>query len=89
MIAQNTIQRFPQAQDLVGLDGDVRGLALGAADPDAVHPLLPRAAAEEVTGALPCKWCDLRGACRIEERCPTPAVAVQLDKIVNAREVTG
>jgi ATP-dependent helicase/nuclease subunit B len=64
-------------------------LALGAADPDAVHPLLPRAAAEEVTGALPCKWCDLRGACRIEERCPTPAVAVQLDKIVNAREVTG
>jgi len=64
-------------------------LAVGASDPAASHPLLPRAAAGEMPGALPCKWCHLRGACRIEERCPTPAVAVQLDKIINAREVIG
>ena len=62
-------------------------LAVQASSPAADFPLLPRFLSGEVSGALPCRWCEYRGVCRVEERPLTPAVVVQLDKIVNHKEV--
>ena len=64
-------------------------LAVRASAPSADFPLLPRFLNGEVSGTLPCRWCEHRGVCRVEERRLTPAVGVQLDKIVNHKEVVG
>ncbi|MCP4573906.1 MAG: hypothetical protein GY838_16225 [bacterium] len=61
-------------------------LATQAADPAAPAALLPRFVAGEATGKLPCRWCDHRGLCRVEER-HLPELVVGLDDVVNAREV--
>ena len=62
-------------------------LAVGASDPAAAVDLLPRFKSGETGGTLPCRWCDHRGSCRIEERDVPPRVTVGLDDVVNAREV--
>ncbi len=61
-------------------------LATAASDPAAPLALLPRFRAGEAAGTLPCRWCDHRGVCRVEERAMPPAVTAGLDKVVNARE---
>jgi len=61
-------------------------LASQAADPAAPTALLPRFVAGEAAGKLPCRWCEYRGSCRIEER-NLPQLVVGLDDVVNAREV--
>ncbi len=66
-------------------------LALAAADPQAEYPLLPRVAEQEVKAPLPCRNCDLRGVCRLEEmdrdtdRLP-PDLWLDLDRIIHQRE---
>lgn len=65
-------------------------LACAAAAADVHHPLLPRARRGEGPAGLPCRWCDFRGVCRIEERDGLDAgTARRLDKLVGAKEVFG
>ena len=63
-------------------------LALQAADPQAVYPLLPREKTGEGDPQLPCRYCDLRGICRLEEmqRDLLPCTRRKLDHLVNRRE---
>ncbi len=69
---------------------EIAELAIAAADPNAEHPLIPRARRGEGLSTLPCKWCDFRGVCRIEERDGLGAdVRRRLDKLVGAREAFG
>lgn len=67
--------------------GELLRLAAAASDPDAPADLLPRFVRGEAGGALPCRWCDHRAVCRVEERALPPAIVVGLDQVVNAREV--
>jgi len=62
-------------------------LAAGASDPAAAVDLLPLFRSGQARGKLPCRWCDHRGLCRIEERKVPPRVAVGLDAVVNAKDV--
>ncbi len=61
-------------------------LAADAADPAAVFPLLPRARAGTQEGPLLCRWCDMRGVCRVEERDLGPAVALKVAAVVSRKE---
>jgi len=71
---------LPAARELLAL-------AVAASDPGLPASLLPRWRTGEVsTGDLPCRWCDHRGVCRIEERDVPPAIRLGLDKVVNTKE---
>ena len=68
--------------------GRLLELALQAADPQAVYPLLPREKAGEGDPQLPCRYCDMRGICRLEEMEGDllPSTRRKLDHLVNLRE---
>lgn len=77
-------------QLLVEGAAEVVRLACAAADPQAIHPLLPRARRGEGPAGLPCQWCDFRGVCRIEERGDLDAATRRrLDKLIGAKEGFG
>ncbi len=61
-------------------------LALAAADPDQEFGLIPRELAGEGEKELPCRYCELRGVCRLEEREIPEPTALKVDKMVNRRE---
>jgi ATP-dependent helicase/nuclease subunit B len=71
------------------LDGAVElaRLSLAAANPDGPFPLIPAERRGEGAAQLPCRYCDFRGLCRLEERsCLNPATRRKLDKWVDSRE---
>ena len=71
------------------LDGAVElvRLALEAANPKGPFPLIPSERRGEGSAQLPCRYCDFRGLCRLEERsCLNPATRRKLDKLVDSRE---
>lgn len=71
------------------LDGAVEltRLSLAAANPDGPFPLIPIERQGGGSAQLPCRHCDLRGLCRLEERdCLNPATRRKLDKLVDSRE---
>ncbi|MGD9548554.1 MAG: PD-(D/E)XK nuclease family protein [Candidatus Krumholzibacteriia bacterium] len=65
-------------------------LALGAAAADVGYPLLPRERKNEGEAKLPCRYCDLRGVCRLEEhrdRGDFPDVLWRkVDALINRKE---
>lgn len=65
-------------------------LALGAAAADGAYPLLPRERKNEGEAKLPCRYCDLRGVCRLEEhrdRGDFPDVLWRkVDALINRKE---
>lgn len=72
---------------LVAGAAEVVRLALDAADPRHECPLIPRERAGEGPAALPCRYCDFRGVCRLEERSHlAPATVRKLDKLIAATE---
>ncbi|MEN8006470.1 MAG: PD-(D/E)XK nuclease family protein [Candidatus Krumholzibacteriota bacterium] len=61
-------------------------LAVSAGDPAGCFPLIPRETAGEGEASLPCEFCELRGACRLEERNLPPGTDRKLDKLVNSKD---
>lgn len=62
-------------------------LARLAADPEQDFSLIPAELDGEGGSALPCRYCDFRGVCRLEERPGLPApTALKLDHLVNRKE---
>lgn len=62
-------------------------MARAAADESAAFDLLPRQRAGLGPSLLPCRWCDLRGVCRLEEKSGLPApVVARLDGLINKKE---
>lgn len=83
--------------DLPALDGEGRAylregaarllrLALDAAAPDGVFPLVPRAQAGEGPPELPCVRCDFRGVCRLEEADLPAPLSRRVEKLVSRKE---
>ena len=70
------------------LDGTIRliELSVAASDPQAEYRLLPRELDGTGPTNLPCRYCDFRGACRIEERPVPAATARKLDKLINRKD---
>jgi len=58
--------------------------ALAILDPDQPFALVPDWQDAEATGQLPCRYCEFRGVCRLEERDTTPALAARLDALITA-----
>ncbi len=64
-------------------------LSLAAADTEARYPVLSDEIRAAARPSLPCKFCDLRGVCRLEERDRSdlsPALWLGLDRIIHQRE---
>ncbi len=61
-------------------------MAVAAADPAGAFPVLPREMSGEGTAQLPCRYCDWRGVCRVEEMAVPPGTARKLDKMVNRKD---
>ena len=61
-------------------------LAMDAADHDQEFALIPAERAGEGEKNLPCRYCDFRGVCRVEERIPEGPTALKLDKMVNRKD---
>ncbi len=64
-------------------------LSLAAADTEARYPVLSEEIRAAAKPSLPCKFCDLRGVCRLEERDRSdlsPALWLGLDRIIHQRE---
>jgi RecB family exonuclease len=61
-------------------------MALAAADEDQAFGLIPSELAQEGEKELPCRYCEFRGVCRLEDRkIPEPTV-LKVDKMVNRKE---
>ena len=61
-------------------------LACQASDPQAVFALIPDERANESKDGLPCRYCDMRGICRLEERDLPPVTTQRLNQLVNRKE---
>ncbi len=71
--------------------GSVRliDMSLAAADTEARYPVLSEEIRNMAKPMLPCRFCDLRGVCRIEEKDRQdlpPALWLALDRIIHQRE---
>jgi hypothetical protein len=51
---------------------------LAILDPRSPYALVPDWQAEQGRGQLPCRTCEFRGVCRLEERDHGPALAARL-----------
>ena len=61
-------------------------LAISAADPDQEFGLIPAEMQGEGEKELPCRYCDFRGVCRLEDRKLPEATKLKVDKMVNRKE---
>ncbi len=61
-------------------------LAISAADPDQEFGLIPTEMQGEGEKELPCRYCDFRGVCRLEDRKLPEATKLKVDKMVNRKE---
>ncbi len=61
-------------------------LAVEAANPKGAIPVLPREMAGTAPTNLPCRYCDFRGVCRVEELAVPPGTERKLDKLVNRKD---
>ncbi len=62
-------------------------LARLATNPDQDFSLIPAELNGEGESSLPCRFCDFRGVCRVEDRVGLPApTAMKLDNLVNRKE---
>jgi hypothetical protein len=79
---------WPGERDwLVGAARELGKLAMEAAAPKGPYPLLREERAGEGPAALPCRFCDFRGTCRLEERQGLPSeTLVKIDKLVGQKE---
>jgi hypothetical protein len=71
----------PLLQDRADLVAGVRLIlaqALAILDPEVPFALVPDWQAEDAAGGLPCRTCEFRGICRLEERDATPALAARV-----------
>ncbi len=62
-------------------------LASEAGDPAAEFPLLPAVFDGDIGSHLPCRYCDYRGICRLEERDVGPVIGNMVDEMVNKKKV--
>lgn len=53
-------------------------------DPQVPYALVPDWRADQAVGSLPCRTCEFRGVCRLEERDTTPALAARLGALLAA-----
>ncbi|MEZ4386109.1 MAG: PD-(D/E)XK nuclease family protein [Candidatus Krumholzibacteriia bacterium] len=58
--------------------------ALAILDPARPFPLVPEWQTDESAGELPCRHCEFRGVCRLEERGTTPALAARVAALLAA-----
>ena len=82
---------LPDAQDggrgiLIEGALELASLALGAADPKQEFGLIPMEIAGEGEKDLPCRYCEFRGVCRLEDRELPEPTALKVDKMVNRKE---
>ncbi len=61
-------------------------MSMQAARPDQEFSLIPAEMAGEGEKNLPCRYCDFRGICRVEERIPEGQISLKLDKMVNRKD---
>ncbi len=61
-------------------------LAISAADPNQEFSLIPDEMCGEGEKELPCRYCDFRGVCRLEDRKLHEATELKVDKMVNRKE---
>ncbi len=61
-------------------------LAIAAADPDQEFGLIPEEIKGEGENELPCRYCEFRGVCRLEDRTTPEPTALKVDKLVNRKE---
>jgi hypothetical protein len=82
---------FDDDRELLGQAAtDLLEMARRAASDKGPFPLVPGAREGKLKGDLPCKHCDFRGICRLEERPGLPpALQVKIDKMVGEAQGGG
>jgi len=58
--------------------------ALAILDPAVPYALVPDWRDLDATGQLPCRTCEFRGVCRLEERDTGPALSARLAALLTA-----
>ncbi len=72
---------------LIAAARELVDLAVQAAAPAGPYPLLQEERRGDGVATLPCRYCDFRGACRLEEREGLPSeTQVKIDKLVGQKE---
>lgn len=69
-------------EDLVGGVRAILSQTLAILDPQTTYALVPQWQSEAASGQLPCRICEVRGICRVEERDTTPALAARLGALL-------
>lgn len=75
----------PHLTERTDLAAGVRSIlaqALAICHPQTGYALVPDWQAEEASGQIPCRVCEFRGICRLEERDTTPALAGRLAAVL-------
>jgi len=72
---------------MVQAGAEIIKLATAAANPAAEFPLLPDELAGDGGPQLPCRYCEYRGICRLEERDLGPVTGNKVDEMVNRKKV--
>jgi ATP-dependent helicase/nuclease subunit B len=81
------LPKTPHLADADELAAGVRAIVAKAAailDPGHPFALVPDWQQDDATGQLPCRYCEFRGLCRLEERDATPALTARLTKLLVA-----
>ncbi len=77
----------PEGRELLAEGAlELAKLAISAADADQCFSLIPDEIDGEGEKYLPCRYCDFRGVCRIEERNLPVQTTLKLDKMVNRKD---
>lgn len=76
--------RLDAGDDFTRGVGVIYRQALEILDPDHPFALVPDWQADEAGGQLPCRLCEFRGICRLEERSNTPQLQARLAALLSA-----